>query len=289
MGALIPPSAPIILFALLTEASIGQLFVAAVIPGLLAAALYMTTIALFVRMNPTAAPIAEPRVPGELRAAFSKAGPVTILFGAVIGGLYAGVFTATESAAVGAIGAFVMAAWRGKLNRHQILSVMGETTAITAMIYMLIFGAMVFSFFVGVSQLPETLTGIVGGLNVQPLLIIALLLLVYLLLGSVMDSFAIMIITVPIVTPLILGMGYDLIWWGIIMLVIVETGLITPFRDQPVCHPVRPAGCAPDHSVQGRAALRFVRLLTACPAGAVSGACPVAALANVKVPYAQHH
>lgn len=228
LGALIPPSAPIILFALLTEASIGQLFVAAVIPGLLAAALYMTTIALFVRMNPTAAPIAEPRVPGELRAAFSKAGPVTILFGAVIGGLYAGVFTATESAAVGAIGAFVMAAWRGKLNRHQILSVMGETTAITAMIYMLIFGAMVFSFFVGVSQLPETLTGIVGGLNVQPLLIIALLLLVYLLLGSVMDSFAIMIITVPIVTPLILGMGYDLIWWGIIMLVIVETGLITP-------------------------------------------------------------
>ncbi|MBR3371646.1 MAG: TRAP transporter large permease [Rhodobacteraceae bacterium] len=228
LGALIPPSAPIILFALLTEASIGQLFVAAVIPGLLAAALYMTTIALFVRMNPTAAPIAEPRVPGELRAAFAKAGPVTILFGAVIGGLYAGVFTATESAAVGAIGAFVMAAWRGKLNRHQILSVMGETTAITAMIYMLIFGAMVFSFFVGVSQLPETLTSIVGGLNVQPLLIIALLLLVYLLLGSVMDSFAIMIITVPIVTPLILGMGYDLIWWGIIMLVIVETGLITP-------------------------------------------------------------
>ncbi|MGY6703466.1 TRAP transporter large permease subunit [Roseinatronobacter sp.] len=228
LGALIPPSAPIILFALLTEASIGQLFVAAVIPGLMAAALYMGTIALVVRMNPAAAPAPEPTPPAELRAAFAKAGPVTILFGTVIGGLYAGVFTATESAAVGAIGAFAMALWRGKLNRREILSVMGETTAITAMIYMLIFGAMVFSFFVGASQLPETLTRMVGALDVTPLLIIAILLVMYLLLGSVMDSFAIMIITVPIVTPLILGMGYDLIWWGIIMLVVVETGLITP-------------------------------------------------------------
>jgi len=228
LGALIPPSAPIILFALLTESSIGQLFVAAIVPGILAALLYLATIALVVRLNPKAAPAPEPRVPGARRAALAKAGPVTLLFGLVIGGLYAGVFTATESAAVGAIGAFLMAIWRGKLTRDRILTVMGETTAITAMIYMLIFGALTFSFFVGVSQLPETLTSWVGALDLTPLLIIAILLIVYLLLGSVMDSFAIMIITVPIVTPLILGMGYDIIWWGIIMLVVVETGLITP-------------------------------------------------------------
>ncbi|MDP3379915.1 MAG: TRAP transporter large permease subunit, partial [Brevundimonas sp.] len=208
LGALIPPSAPIILFALLTEASIGQLFVAAVIPGLIAVLFYLVTIALVVRFDPGAAPAPEPRVPGERRAALAKSGPVTLLFGAVIGGLYAGVFTATESAAVGAIGAFVMALWRGKLNRREILSVMGETTAITAMIYMLIFGALAFSFFIGVSQLPDTLTLMVGGLVLAPVAIVALLLLVYLLLGSVMDSFAVMIITVPIVTPLILGMGY---------------------------------------------------------------------------------
>jgi len=228
LGALIPPSAPIILFALLTEASIGQLFVAAIVPGLLAAALYMLTIALVVRMDPRAAPAPTPRAPGERRAALAKAGPVTVLFGTVIGGLYAGVFTATESAAVGAIGAFLMALWRGKLSRDRILEVMGETTAITAMIYLLIFGALTFSFFVGASQLPETLTRWVGSLDMTPLLVIAMLLVLYLLLGSVMDSFAVMIITVPIVTPLILGMGYDLIWWGIIMLVVVETGLITP-------------------------------------------------------------
>lgn len=228
LGALIPPSAPIILFALLTEASIGQLFVAAVIPGLIAALFYMATIAVIVRTNPGAAPAPEPRVAGERRAALRQAGPVTILFGAVIGGLYTGVFTATESAAVGAIGAFVMTIWRGKLTRARVLEVMGETTAITAMIYLLIFGALTFSFFVGASQLPEMLMQIVGRLDVAPLVIVALLLVVYLLLGSVMDSFAVMIITVPIVTPLILGLGYDLVWWGILMLVVVETGLITP-------------------------------------------------------------
>lgn len=228
LGALIPPSAPIILFALLTEASIGQLFIAAIIPGLLAAGLYMATIALVVRLDPAAAPAAAPRVPGARRAALAQAGPVTLLFGLVIGGLYAGVFTATESAAVGAIGAFAMALWRGKLSRDRILEVMVETTAITAMIYLLIFGALTFSFFIGASQLPETLTHWVGGMDLAPLLVIALLLVLYLLLGSVMDSFAVMIITVPIVSPLILGMGYDLVWWGIIMLVVVETGLITP-------------------------------------------------------------
>jgi C4-dicarboxylate transporter, DctM subunit len=228
LGALIPPSAPIILFALLTEASIGQLFIAAIIPGLMAALFYMLTIAVVVRREPSTAPAPEPRIPGARRAALKGSGPVVVLFGTVIGGLYSGVFTATESAAVGAIGAFAMAIWRGKLTRTRILGVMAETTAITAMIYLLIFGAVIFSFFVGASQLPETLTRMVGAMDLSPLLIIALLLVVYLLLGSVMDSFAVMIITVPIVTPLILGMGYDLVWWGIIMLVIVETGLITP-------------------------------------------------------------
>lgn len=152
----------------------------------------------------------------------------TALFGAVIGGLYAGVFTATESAAVGAIGAFAAAIWRGRLSRDRILSVMSEKTAITAMVYLLICGALTFSFFVGASQIPDMLTRWVGGLDLAPVLIVALLLVMYLLLGSVMDSFAVMIITVPIVTPLILGMGHDLVWWGILMLVVVETGLIPP-------------------------------------------------------------
>ncbi len=228
LGALIPPSAPIILFALLTEASIGQLFVAAVIPGLLAVALYLATIMLLVRLRPDIAPKSAPQEPGVRRRALMAAGPVTGLFVAVIGGLYSGIFTATESAAVGAVGAFLIALWRGKLNAREFWRVMGETTAVTAMIYGLIFGALTFSFFVGVSQLPDIITQLIGSLDVTPLVIVLLLLVAYLLLGSVMDSFAVMVITVPIVTPLILGMDYDLIWWGIVMLVVVETGLITP-------------------------------------------------------------
>ena len=188
----------------------------------------MLTIAVVVRLDPAAAPPPAPRIPGARRAALAKAGPVMVLFGTVIGGLYSGVFTATESGAVGAIGAFLMAIWRGKLTRSRILEVMGETTAVAAMIYMLIFGALTFPFFVGASQLPDRLTLWVAGLDLAPVLIVALLLVLYLLLGSVMDSFAVMISPVPIVTPLIPGLGYDLVWWGILMLVMEETGLTTP-------------------------------------------------------------
>ena len=234
LGALIPPSAPLILFALLTEASVGALFIAALIPGLLAVALYLGAIAFTVWRNPDAAPAGEPPVPGARRKALAASGPTLLLFGLVLGGLYAGVFTATESAAVGAVLAFLIALARGRLNRRVLLEVMGGMTNMTAMIYSLIFGALTFSYMVGLSQMPELLTTMIGGLDVAPLVIIALLVLVYLALGCVMDSFAVMVITVPVVTPLILSMGYtgvpglELVWFGILMLVIIETGLITP-------------------------------------------------------------
>ena len=228
LGALIPPSGPLIIFALLTEASIGQLFVAAIVPGLLAVSLYLTAIALTVRANPRLAPEAVRPAPGELRAAVRRCGAVAALFGAVIGGMYSGIFTATEAAAVGAFGAFVVALARRRLTGGVFWRVMAETTASTAMIYSLIFGVLTFSFFVNVSELPDKLTALVGGLQVAPLVIIALILLVYLFLGCIMDSFTVMVITVPIVTPIILHLGYDMVWWGIINLVVIETGLITP-------------------------------------------------------------
>jgi tripartite ATP-independent transporter DctM subunit len=145
-----------------------------------------------------------------------------------MGGLYFGIFTDTESAAVGAVGAFLFAAWRGKLGRGAFWSVMSETTATTAMIYGLIFGAQIFSFFVGVSTLTQTATAYVASLNWSPTAVMALILAGYLLLGSLMEAFAVMVITVPIVTPLVLALGYDLVWWGIIMLIVVEVGMIHP-------------------------------------------------------------
>lgn len=234
LGALIPPSAPLILFALLTETSVGALFIAAIIPGVLAVCLYLAAISLTVWNDQNAAPPGIEPVRGARRAALMQSGPVLLLFGLVLGGLYAGLFTATESAAVGAAVAFVIALLRGRLNRGVLLDVMGGMTTMTAMIYGLIFGALTFSYMVGLSQMPEMLTRAIGGLDVAPLVIVALLVVAYLALGCVMDSFAVMVITVPVVTPLIIGLGYtgmpglELVWFGILMLVIIETGLITP-------------------------------------------------------------
>jgi tripartite ATP-independent transporter DctM subunit len=229
LGALLPPaSGPLILFALLSEASVGQLFVAAVGPGLLATLLYLITIAIYVRIWPDAAPLNTDHEPGRLWAAMSRCGPALLLFGSVLGGIYFGVFTATEAAAVGAFESFLCALWRGKLRGKAFWHVMASTTATTAMIYGLIFGAQIFSFFVGVSALTESATSAMEHLSWAPIEIMAMILVVYLLLGSVMESFAVMVITVPIVTPLVLHLGYDILWWGIINICVVETGLIHP-------------------------------------------------------------
>ena len=228
LGQLVPPSAPIIIFALLTEASIGQLFIAAVGPAILAIVLYLVTIFAFVCVAPNSVPERHRITRSELCRAVHRSLGVVVLFACVIGGLYAGIFTATEFAAVGAVGTFLFALARGRLKGGAFWRVMAETTATTALIYGLIFGALIFSLFVGATALPETATEIVAGLGLPALGTIAVLLVVYLFLGCVMDLFAVMIITVPIVTPLVTHLGFDLIWWGIVMVVVIETGLITP-------------------------------------------------------------
>lgn len=228
LGALVPPSGVIILFALLTEESIAALFIAAMVPALLALLLYFAAVWVTIRLNPRLVPTSEPSARADLLPALRGAVPVIGLFTVVIGGLYGGVFTATESAAVGAVGAFLLALLRGRLNRHTILQVFSETTASTAMIYALIFGALAFSFFVNLGQTPTMVAEWIASFDARPVVILSLLIVFYLLLGSVMDSFAIMVITVPVITPLVLGMGYDILFWGILMLVVVETGMITP-------------------------------------------------------------
>jgi tripartite ATP-independent transporter DctM subunit len=229
LGALLPPaSGVIILFALLSQASIGQLFVAAIGPGLLGFALYLLTIALYVRVSPQSAPARALDDPVSAWAAVARCGPAALLFGTVLGGVYFGFFTVTEAAAVGAIEAFLFALWRGKLKGSNFWHVMAATTATTALIYGLIFGAQIFSFVVGVSRLTETATEFMSHLDWSPNAIMAMILVVYLLLGSVMESFAVMVITVPIVTPLVQTLGFDVLWWGIVNICIVETGLIHP-------------------------------------------------------------
>lgn len=229
LGQLVPPSTPIILYAILTEQSIGQLFIAAVIPAAIAVALYMLTIAIYVRVVPHAAPAPQLRRSlVEIAQAVKKAWGVLLLFALVIGGLYGGVFTINEAAAVGAMGTFLFALFRGRLAGNAMWQVMAEVTRTTAMIYLLIFGAVTFSFFAGVSGLPDMLGLVATDFNLGPLGIIAVILVIYVILGAIMDSFSVMVITIPIVTPLITQLGYDLVWWGIINVFVIETGLITP-------------------------------------------------------------
>jgi tripartite ATP-independent transporter DctM subunit len=229
LGALVPPSIPLIFYAFLTETSIGQLFIAAVIPAAIAIGFYMIAVAAYVRLAPESVPTASKRTdwPAVGRAA-RKAWSALALFAVVLGGIYAGVFTETEAAAVGAAGAFVFAVTRRKISRTSIAQVMGETTATTALLYLIIFGVLTFSFSMGVTGLPQRITGLFQGLDWTPLAVLFLLLAVYIALGCVMDSNTVMFVTIPIVTPLVSAMGYDLVWWGIINLVVLETGLITP-------------------------------------------------------------
>jgi C4-dicarboxylate transporter DctM subunit len=228
LGQLVPPSAALILYSLLTEESIGQLFIAAVVPALIAVILYMSAIAVVVQTQPNAAPPATKFDPANLVRVLRKSGAVVVLFAVVIGGIYGGLFTVNEAAAVGVVGTVVIAVVRGKLSGGAMWEVAGETVATTAMIYLLIIGATTFTFFVGLTGLPQDMVALIGGLQIPPLAIIGILLAIYIFLGMIMDSIAVMIVTTPILAPLVAHMGYDLIWWGVIMLCVVETGMITP-------------------------------------------------------------
>lgn len=229
LGALVPPSIPLIFYAFLTETSIGQLFIAAVVPAVIAVFFYMSAVALYVRLAPSAAPAKSARTDWRAVArAARKAWAALALFAAVLGGIYGGIFTETEAAAIGAAGAFIVALARKKLDRARFAQVMGETTATTALLYLIIFGVLTFSFSMGVTGLPQRITGLFQGLDWPPVAVLFALLAVYIALGCVMDSNTVMFVTIPIVTPLISAMGYDLVWWGIVNLVVLETGLITP-------------------------------------------------------------
>jgi tripartite ATP-independent transporter DctM subunit len=229
LGALVPPSIPLIFYALLTEQSIGILFVAAVVPAGIAICFYLLTVTIYVRLYPNATPPKSGRatIP-EIVQAFKKAWGAVLLLVLVVGGIYSGIYTETEAAAVGVGAAFLFAFFRGKITPNRILQVMGETTATTAMIYLIISGVLTFSFFVGVTGLPQTLASLLDGVALPPIAIIIVILIGYLFLGAIMDSHSVLFITIPIIVPLVASLGYDLVWWGVVMLMVLETGLISP-------------------------------------------------------------
>jgi TRAP transporter, DctM subunit len=234
LGILIPPSVVLVIYAILAEQNIAKLFLAAFAPGILAAIGYMIVISIYVRLYPDRAGTAE-RVPMADRFKLLwQVWPVLLVFLAVVGGIYGGVFTPTEGAAVGALGTGLIALFNGGLNLKTTIESFTSTARSSAMIFFIVFGAAFYNGFLARTQVPNALSEWVVGLGLPPVAVLLLILAIYLVLGCVMDSLSMILLTVPIFFPMMMALDFGMsqehvaIWFGILVLIVVETGLITP-------------------------------------------------------------
>ena len=228
LGIMIPPSTVLAVYGLITEQDVGKLFVAGVLPGILAVAMYVVTITIIGMVRPGFLP-AGPRSPWTERLdALKDIWATLLLFAFVIGGIYGGIFTATEAAGAGAGGAFIIGVVRGRLSWKDIFHSLLETTRTTAAVFTVLIGAILFGYFLTVTQTPQKVTEFLTGLGIGRYGIITLIMLMYLVLGCLMDALAMVILTVPIIFPVITQLGFDPIWFGVIIVMTVELGLIHP-------------------------------------------------------------
>jgi len=228
LGVLIPPSIMMVVYAVLTEQLVLPLFVAAIVPSLLAVALHLLAIAVYVRLVPNSAPITE-RVEWRQRSRVVARSWGVVMLGLIVTvGIYGGIFTVMEAAAVGVAVTFLFAVGRKAINRNSALQVMSETAASTGMIYLVIIGAWTLSYVLAASKLPEVAFLWIEAQSLSPLTVILMMYVVYLILGCIFDELSTLIITLPIVLPIVTQLGYDPIWWGICMVVVIEIGLIAP-------------------------------------------------------------
>jgi tripartite ATP-independent transporter DctM subunit len=228
LGAMLPPSTVLAVYAILTQQDIGKLFMAGIIPGLLAMAMYVLTISVIVQVKPDWLPRGPSTTWAQRFAGLKDVWAPLLLFVFVIGGLYGGFFTPTEAGGVGATGAFLLGVLRGKLDRKGILEALLSATRTAAAVFTVLIGALIFGYFLTMTQTPQKLTGFLTELGLGPYGVLALIMLMYLVLGCLMDAMAMIILTVPIIFPVIVQLGFDPIWFGIIIVMTVELGLIHP-------------------------------------------------------------
>ncbi len=228
VGILIPPSMGFILYSIVTGESVGKLFMAGILPGILQVVFYVALIGVLCLRNPRLGPAGPLSDWGGRARASAGAWPMIILFLVVMGGIYLGVFTAMEAGALGAFGAFVIGFARRRLNRQKIVQSFLDTGRVTAMIFFIIVGAIIFSTFLSVTRLPFTLAEILAGLPVHRYVVLLWILFLYVILGCFLDIYAAMFLTVPILFPVILALEFDPIWYGVLMVRVMEMGLITP-------------------------------------------------------------
>lgn len=234
LGILIPPSVVLAVYAILTEQNIAKLFLAAFLPGIVATVGYMTVIAVYVRLKPGSGPAAPRATAAERLKSFKEVWPVALIFLLVIGGMYRGWFTPAEGAAVGAFGTGALALIGGGLDRKGLTEAMLGTAESTAMIFLILLGADVLNVFLALTQMPAEAARLIAQSGLSPMLVLIAMLLLYLALGCVMDSLSMILLTIPIFFPIVMGLDFGLpkedaaVWFGILILSVVEIGLITP-------------------------------------------------------------
>jgi tripartite ATP-independent transporter DctM subunit len=228
LGILIPPSVPMVIYGLLTETDIGMLFIAGIVPGMVMIALYAVSILIVTTIKPEWGPRA-PRIPLSERWPYlARVWGVLALFMLVMGGIYGGIFTPTEAASIGAFGAMMFVLWRRRMTWRTFIGSLVEAGRTTGTIFTVGFGALIFSNFVNVAGLPRDLVAIIDAVNVSPIGVVLTICLILIVLGMVFDALAMILLTVPVFFPIIASLGLDPVWFGIIVIIVVEIGLITP-------------------------------------------------------------
>jgi C4-dicarboxylate transporter, DctM subunit len=228
LGIMIPPSTIMVIYGIITETHIGKLFAAGVIPGLITALMLMAAIALITARDPEHAP------PGALASwperwrALRGIWGVVVLVIVVLGGIYGGIFTATEGAGIGASGAFLFALLRGRLSWAVLRQVLVESARTTAMLFTLLIAATLFANFVNFTSMPGDLKEWITHLGLSPVMIIAAMMLIYIILGTVMEELTMVLLTIPLFFPIVVGLGFDPVWFGVLIVLVVQIGLISP-------------------------------------------------------------
>jgi tripartite ATP-independent transporter DctM subunit len=228
LGILIPPSVVMVIYGILTEQNIGKLFIAGILPGIVAVICYLAAVAVTVRIDAKAGPRGERVSWHERLVALGDVWGVLILFLVVIGGIYGGIFTPTEAAGIGAGGGLVFLLLRKGFDWRELRTILLESAITTGMIFTILIGALIFANFINMSGMPQELTAYAEYFRETPLLVIVAILLIYVLLGCVLESMSMILLTVPMFYPLVAHLGYDLIWFGVIVVVVTEISMITP-------------------------------------------------------------
>lgn len=228
LGILIPPSVILVLYGITTGTDIGALFIAGILPGLLAIVLYIVAIRITSQIDPTCAPAAPRADWAERLGNLRSVGPILMLFVAIIGGLYLGVITPTEAGGVGATGALIFAIWRRTMSPRSFIESLIETVTTTASLFLVLIGALVFSNYMNLLGLPVALSTLIQDLGLGPTAVIFVMLMIYLVLGMFMESLSMILLTIPIFFPIVSDLGFDPVWFGIFAVMVTELSMITP-------------------------------------------------------------